>query len=86
MEYTTSTQTHAKTEYLSWHVECVCSKDTVHLRGAVVHTQYVDVLCTATCYLGTMTGSLLHVVVSGTVATWDTGATILLLLVVSIYT
>ena len=60
-------------------------RDTMHMRGSVVHTQYVDVLCTATCYLGTLAGSLLHVVVSGTVATWDAGATVVLLLAVSTY-
>ena len=57
----------------------------VQCRGVVVHTHYVDVMCTVTCYVGTMTGALLHVVVTGTSSTWDTGAAVLVLLSVSTY-
>lgn len=55
------------------------------LRGIVVHTFYVDVVTTATMYLGTVTAAGLHGMVISTTSTWDSGSLVLILLVTSCY-
>nr|QHQ98640.1 cytochrome c oxidase subunit 3 [Lacrimia lanifica] len=55
------------------------------LRGVVVHTFYVDVVTTATMYLGTVAAAVLHGLVVSTTATWDTGSLVVILLVQSCY-
>lgn len=55
------------------------------LRAKVVHTFYVDVLTTATMYLGTISAAALHGMVWSTTTCWDAGSLVLLLVVASSY-
>ena len=55
------------------------------LRGATVHTFYVDVVTTSTMYLGTVSATALHGLVWSTTPSWDAGTVVLLLLVSSSY-
>ena len=58
---------------------------SIVLRGLVVHTLYVDVLCTATMYLGVLSAGLLHALVCCTTYSMDSGTLIVILLTSSCY-
>ena len=51
------------------------------LLSTTVHSYYVGVLCTATMYLGVLAGCGLHVVVAGSVVSWDSSSMSLVALV-----
>ena len=46
------------------------------LRATTQHSYYVNVMCTATCYLGVVVGAVLHSLVASTTDSWDVGTSV----------
>ena len=58
---------------------------TAMLRGIVVHSYYVDVMTTTTMYVGAITGTTLHSIISSTTTVWDAGGTVVYIVGASSY-